>query len=368
MFCVAYSALLQTVYLGAQNTSLQWCDLSSKRDLPPALASLPSQRAHRFFDSKGPGGASTPRPALEPELEELGGDMIEIRKSDIVPYAHCGYVYCMTLAQGLSTTELQNETLITGGGDGLIKLWRLTKNDEEAVTEIGVLESGDNSVLSLTLDRTLLYAGRLEGEVNVWDLDTCQLIRTVNSHDSDVLALSIGKGITFTGAADGYCKAFERHQCRGKWMSHGGLVLSLLLVKHRERPYLITGGNAGHVAIWDLATFYSATPREGTAGNEQLVQTLSRFVSFRTVSSQLRHREDCHQCASWLRGLFKQFGATTEMLTAEEHVNPVVFAQFKGKRPNGKRLLFYGHYDVVAAGDNPSKWVDDPFNMQGRDG
>ena len=370
VFCLAYSTELHTVYLGAQNTSIQWCDLSRRNALPLNLSLHPRQRIHKFFDSKGPSGVSTPRPILEPELEELGGELLEISKANVIPYAHFGYVHCMVLAQGISTTSPQTETLISGGGDGLIKLWELNGNgDKEALTELAVLENGDNPVLSFALNKTLLYAGCLEGEVNVWDLETRQLIRTVKAHSSDIFTVSVGRGITFTGAADGHCKAFERHQLTNEWKAHDGLVLASALTKYDGKPYLITGGNDGRIAIWNLANFFSLTPREATAGNEQLVQSLSRFVAFRTVSSQPEFAEDCHQGASWLRSLFKQFGATTEMLTAnEQHRNPAVLAHFKGKSPKGKRLLFYGHYDVVAAVEGPSKWIDNPFHMQGRDG
>ena len=84
------------------------------------------------------------------------------------------------------------------------------------------------------------------------------------------------------------------------------------------------------------------------------------------------YAEDCRQGASWLRNLFKSFGASTELLRTDENRNPVVFACFKGKRSptkgkrsSGKRILFYGHYDVIAA---ESTWSGDPFALEGRDG
>ena len=101
---------------------------------------------------------------------------------------------------------------------------------------------------------------------------------------------------------------------------------------------------------------------------EQLLESLTRFVSFATVSSLQEYTDDCHQGASWLRNLLKRFGATTEMLATEKGLNPVVFARFKGKKNTGKRLLFYGHYDVMPAENKNSKWNGNPFRLQGRDG
>jgi di- and tripeptidase len=80
------------------------------------------------------------------------------------------------------------------------------------------------------------------------------------------------------------------------------------------------------------------------------------------------YAEDCRQGASWLRTLFKRYGATTDMLNTVGNHNPVILARFKGSSSVGKRLLFYGHYDVIPAANETSRWHSDPFSMEGRDG
>ena len=104
---------------------------------------------------------------------------------------------------------------------------------------------------------------------------------------------------------------------------------------------------------------------------EQLLVALSEFVSYRTVSSKPEYAKDCRSGASWLRSLFKTFGADTEMFATEDASNPVVYARFRGK--NGKsggteKILFYGHYDVVAAENKTRAWIGNPFKMQGTNG
>lgn len=98
---------------------------------------------------------------------------------------------------------------------------------------------------------------------------------------------------------------------------------------------------------------------------------MKALVSYRTVSSKQEYAEDCRRGASWLRSLFKKFGAATEMLNTDNNRNPVVFARFVGKSIRGvkaKRVLFYGHYDVVPAEDKQRTWNTDPFELQGVDG
>ena len=111
----------------------------------------------------------------------------------------------MLLSRGLDADDVDAETLVSGGGDGIVKLWSLN-SDSGALTEEISLEYGDGSVLSMALDGTVLYTGRLEGDVNVWDLDTRQLIKTVKAHNADILALAVGGGLLFSGGSNGIAK------------------------------------------------------------------------------------------------------------------------------------------------------------------
>lgn len=214
------------MYLGAQNTSIQvgvnicpvevlltavkWYDLAQKDSRqPPDPTSHPLYRNHRFFDSKGPGGLSTPRPASSGELRAQGGQVLEIDKNDITQFAHFGYVYCMLLARGISRDDAESEILISGGGDGTIKLWSLHKSARRAIQELCTLENGDNSVLAMTIDGTFLYSGRLEGDINVWDLDTRQLIRSVKAHSADVLTLAATNKLIISGGSNGYAQVWN---------------------------------------------------------------------------------------------------------------------------------------------------------------
>ncbi|KAL8765784.1 MAG: hypothetical protein Q9209_007248 [Squamulea sp. 1 TL-2023] len=323
VFCVAYSASLETVYLGAQNTSIQWYNLSDKDNRPtPDLARHPFNRNHRFFDSKGPGGTPTPRPASASELRSDYGLYLEIDKTDIVQYAHNGYTYCMLLAGGSKGDSLDHEVLISGGGDGTIKIWSLERASG-AIHEKDTLESGDDSVLALAIDETLLYSGRLCGDINVWDLDTCQLVRRIESHTADVLTLCVGYGSLFSASANGIVKVSES------------------LIKNH------------HLV------------------NDNLLNSLSQLVALRTVSSKPEYAQDCRRGASWLKNLLKGFGAETEMLGTTENSNPVVFARFKGRSirtRQAKTILLYGHYDVVPAEDKQQLWASDPFMMRGHNG
>lgn len=114
----------------------------------------------------------------------------------------------MVLAKGLRD-DPKEEILISGGGDGAIKLW-IIGGEDGAISQLHKLDDGRDegeSVLSLVLDGTFLYAGRINGEVNVWDLETRQLVRNLKTKTEDVLALSLGGGYLFCAGVSGIVEA-----------------------------------------------------------------------------------------------------------------------------------------------------------------
>ncbi|OCL07001.1 glutathione degradosome [Glonium stellatum] len=370
VFCVSYSSTLKTVYLGAQNTSIQWYDLKEKDKRPrPKPTSHPSFREDRFFDSSGPGGVRTPRrQSVEGgPRHATGGRLLEIDKQYICQFAHYGYVYCMLLARGIISDDPSEEILISGGGDGVIRLWSLDVTNGGAIRELHKLEDGreeGESVLTLALDGTFLYSGRLDGEVNVWDLETKQLVRSLKAMTGDVLTLSVGGGYLLSAGVTGVVEKFNRqYESVATFQAHNHLILASTFTTYNNRPIFVTGGNDNTVAIWDNVADIGCV--------EHLFESLKQFVSYRTVSSDPRYKGDCRRGASYLRSIFKNFGAATEMLNTEDPFNPIILAKFRGnpaKSASRKKILFYGHYDVIPAENEQGKWIADPFSLQGIDG
>ncbi|KAF7187345.1 putative di- and tripeptidase DUG2 [Pseudocercospora fuligena] len=374
VFCVAYSAALETAYLGSQNTMIQWCGIS-----PQSIKSLPAavRDDDRFFDSRGPGGVRTPKPAGSDVVPKhaVGGDELKIDKANVKHFAHYGYVYCMLLAREGVPERYGEDTLVTGGGDGVIKLWKLDAENGGAVEELYSLDDGreeGHAILSLAMDGTFVYSGRSGGEVDVWDLETKQLVRNLKAHRDDVQSLTVGGGFLFSAAVTGYVRKFDRqYQLKTRFKAHDGRILASAFSFHKGKPVYVTGSNDNSLAVWDVTDCIRLSIVPGKTSNEQLVESLRRFVAFRTVSSDQRHKADCRRAASYLRSVFKNFGAITEMLPAEDGCNPVILARFRGNpatRAQRKKILFYGHYDVVPANNDNGKWIVDPFAMEGIDG
>ncbi|KAH8882161.1 glutathione degradosome [Thozetella sp. PMI_491] len=402
VFSIAYSAQHQTVYMGTQTQYIQWVDLKdAKRTVTQDSVQHPDRRQHRFFDSRAVGGTSTPR-----RMEERWGlipraeHVLEVDAGAIKEYAHYGWVHCMLVAKGPTVfVEPDEEVLISGGGDGTIKLWKLLENgpdhdhgenvrgDIEEIMCLG--EESAESIVSLAIDGSFLYSGkRYEGTIELWDLDTKQKLRVIKAHDGDVMALQMSFGLLWSASTTGNASKHstvhygrdtngaaenvsQKYNCLSRWQAHNGKILASSVTTHQGDQLYITGGNDNKVCVWRVNGM--PDPMEEAAENteDMMITSLREFVAYKTISSRPEYTEDCRKGATFLGTLFKRLGAQVEMLSIDRLYNPVVFAKFSGKLEppsKRKRILFYGHYDVVPADNKGDKWRTDPFRMDGVSG
>jgi di- and tripeptidase len=109
----------------------------------------------------------------------------------------------MLLVRGLLESSPTEEVLVTGAGDGVVKLWRL--DQDEAPSEMAALENGD-PVLALAVDGSFLYCGLSGGALNIWNLDSRQLVKRITGHTGDLWAVDIVQGLVVCGDSNGVIK------------------------------------------------------------------------------------------------------------------------------------------------------------------
>lgn len=171
----------------------------------------PSKRTHRFFDSRGPDGTRAPG-SSDGALSD-GGRVLSFKRDHHKLFAHHGYVYCMLLVKGLVETAPSEEVLLTGAGDGVVKLWRLGKDPGAVPSQIAKLQNGD-AVLSVAVEGSLLYCGLAGGALNIWNLDSHQLVKRITRHTGDLWAVHVIQGVAICGDSSGTVKVCTTYRSR----------------------------------------------------------------------------------------------------------------------------------------------------------
>ncbi|KAI5989043.1 glutathione degradosome [Pisolithus albus] len=402
LFSLAWNSSLQIVYIGCQNTSLQWFRFTEEQigqqiKESGSGVSTPTRKVHKFFDSypqythkpadrfANNFGSLSP-PPLSRDTSANPALAFDIPASNVIDSAHYGYVYCMAIipSSRTDTDEIHSEPgryhqLLTGSGDETVKLWNCMSSGPKL---LHTFECSHGAVLSLAVRNDTVFAGCQDGYVKVFDLETKTLVRTIIVQENvDILSLSMLHSDLFTCSANGQVQRWSpSFNCTSSWKAHDGIVLSSVITRSTEANgfVLVTGANDGFVKIWDMAApevsdnemhvEHSFAHLNGDDDHDTLTYALSTFVSIPSISSDPLHREDCRQAAIWLKKCLHQLGAESTLLPTCEMGNPLVLATFQGTQGEQPkpRILFYGHYDVVSAPRDG--WNSDPFTVLGRNG
>ncbi|KAG6886585.1 hypothetical protein C0992_003273 [Termitomyces sp. T32_za158] len=367
LFSLSWCPSLQTIYIGCQDTSLQWYDftglISSASDSSlPSLNSVSSssytdltslshtgtstpstgtRKAHKFFDSypqyvrrpadifaKNPSKSGKQGSSSPPEGEYLptGYGLLNVPASNVIDSAHYGYIYCMALLthDGKEKDSVDGSVqLATGSGDETVKLWDCTPNGPILVHDF---ECWQGAVLALVAHNETIYAGCQDGHVKVLDLETKTLVRTIIVQEGvDILSMSMVGSDLYTCSADGWIKCWSASfDCTASWQGHDGIVLSSCIDrKHPDPGCLVTGGNDNYIKVWEVNP---PKPRKEdqrllprTNVNDTMTYALSKFISIPSVSSIPSNIEDCRQAAIWLKKCLNQLGAQTSLVSLSRY-------------------------------------------------
>ena len=91
----------------------------------------------------------------------------------------------------------------------------------------------------------------------------------------------------------------------------------------------------------------------------EIVDFISKLVSFKSVSADSNYAGDVRKCAEFLTESLQNFGFSAKMHDTKLH--PIIFAERPSKTGSAKiRILCYGHYDVQPV-DPIEKWNTPPF-------
>ncbi|KAG0679753.1 hypothetical protein C6P43_000081 [Kluyveromyces marxianus] len=420
IFSLTYIDELDLVVFGSQNASLLYvANVSKHKHAKEDYAMLPHLRFDKFFDSKGPqqqlilsdksseslNTMKSRTLSMSNGEDESQGQILQVPSSNILPFAHNGFIYSIvklesrrdTLPVYLNVKE-KTQYIISGGGDGISKVWSLqtdSNSETDHSASLYLISELDNEepVLSQYIEFPFLYVGLTDGIVKIWDLNTNQLVSTLQSDDySDISSLAVCRDHIFASQKHGITKFFQDDIYH--WRGHQGSILSsqILCKGCTKNPYtrLITGGNDGSLVLWNITDLVNSsqesihshenweTDRRNSwsattfLDNDHMLHSLSSLVQFQTVSRKADTRQllEGRRCATFFQQLLFKLGAKhCDLLPVKNGGNPIIYSVFSGNSKSTverKRIVWYGHYDVVAA--DMEDWKTDPFKLTCEDG
>jgi di- and tripeptidase len=112
----------------------------------------------------------------------------------------------MLLVKGVFHHAPEEELLISGGGDGTIKLWSIDNLEKEGLMLLEKFKNDGLGVLSMVYRDTFLYVGFTDGKAHVYSLDSRQLVQKLDVRCGDIGAIQVIGGKVFCGGSGGYIK------------------------------------------------------------------------------------------------------------------------------------------------------------------
>jgi hypothetical protein len=166
--------------------------------------------------------------------------------------AHQGAINSISLSK-------DNKYLVTGGEDGLIKIWDLATGLESPnLPLIQTIKAHNNAVLAVELSPNYqqIGSGSWDKTIKLWDVQTGQLLKTLIGHEQlvDAIAFSPDGKILASGSKDSSIKLWnlETGELIRTLKGHELSVLSLAISPDGET--LASGSADGTIALWKLKT------------------------------------------------------------------------------------------------------------------
>lgn len=319
---------------------------------------------------------------------------------------HTGAVLALTI-----TTVDESTLLFSGSRDGTLKVWDCGSGFLCKRT----IRIHKSEVVTCVSSTDVVLSGSSDGQVYLWCARTLHCMAQFKNESLQAASVSVSRELLFlaTGThiqvrdmqkaagyavngcsktADATASAFGSVELDG----NGGPVLEGVEAEKREADECHVAG----LSISGSGGEDDQTPDPGLTNGvvlprtppdadrekrleERLLQdVLARFISFPTVSGHDHRLEDCWKAAKYLTGLLEGMGASVKMIAPDPDPassadvdpgtggkpagskgrNPIVLARFKSTKESAPTLTFYGHYDVMPAGELED-WNTDPWTL-----
>ncbi|KAF8509163.1 beach-domain-containing protein [Hysterangium stoloniferum] len=177
-------------------------------------------------------------------------------------YSDRKLIQCYEAAFCTCATFPDSETLVTGSQDSKLRIWRLTRRDQTAISLLYILTGHQQPVLSVVASRawSLVVSGSEDGCAMLWELNRAQYVRKIE-HDAPIHSVAINEstGYIATCSREKLClHTINAHHIVTLNVGGGPPDLRITSLAFHEREWsnlgvLATGTVGGTIALrtWD---------------------------------------------------------------------------------------------------------------------
>lgn len=170
---------------------------------------------------------------------------------------------------GILTLKYDYKYLFTGSYDCSIKIWDINTGEV-----LKTLESHTKGVKSLVFDEQKLITGSFDHTIKVWNYHTGQCISTYRGHTDSVLSVDFFKKYIVSGSADKTLKIWNV-ETRTCYALRGHLEGVNSVKIHSKSLTVFSGSDDATIRMWDLKTNKCLKIFKGHIGQVQKVIPLN---------------------------------------------------------------------------------------------
>ncbi|KAJ3226431.1 WD repeat and FYVE domain-containing protein 3 [Clydaea vesicula] len=208
---------------------------------------------------------------------------------------HIGHITCITFSD--------QDTLITGGSDAVICIWKFENSKVTNLALKSSLRGHLKKILVLAISKSynFLVSGGEDNVAIIWDLNKKKYIKTLTGHDSPVTVLAINEN---TGDI---CTSTST--VLKIWSINGDLLFSKTVSNQISDPgrssevfstvCVITGHKKGHIKLWikmpTSSGIMSTTSQTNisTISNNKSDNALNTYMELKLVKTLEQHTNAC---------------------------------------------------------------------------
>lgn len=189
-------------------------------------------------------------------------------------YGRCSVKLFKGHTNGVMCLQFDDNVLITGSYDATIKVW-----DLDTCEEIRTLQGHASGIRCLQFDDTKLFSGSIDRTIKVWNWRTGECLSTYTGHTGGIVGLHFDSGLLASGSVDTTIKLWNFEDKSTSVLRGHTDWVNAVKIDSASRT-LFSASDDLTVRLWDLDTKACIRTFEGHVGQVQQVVVLPPEFEF----------------------------------------------------------------------------------------